>query len=575
MKKNRKKNHSYIPFDPKIELRNIRRLALKGLEAPELSDKEKRKIRAEKLVNFKENLIHQKVGIARTIDDLRNTVESTPDTTTEILLSKVQALAPEYKFTPDQISLFKNAIEKYQEKHLAVEKYRAMYLNDADLFEACFGKKPKGKIEIIKGPMTLFFRCFDGDDYSFINSFHKHLGDETKIVSEDVAHANDSSGIAISNVKIEELNGTITAENVKNNRPRYELIKGVEKTKEIHKEEFEIQLNSQEGEVDIEVKGIGIWKIKIVEHNENGEPSRIQFFNLNETDTPLVFDVVRVEPTEEMRAHENFVGYLKRVSDGGLQYNTIQYLKIGDHFYGSINMDCKFLIIEDDSPEGTTVKYREDEFTMIPNDEMSERTRIHEYQHQFNKLFQPLEAQGDAWTMLCRAVGETKTPEEAVQKLIHGYVKLVRKWIGFDSRARDEILAHYKEGRSTEETLQNLTELKSYDYVEQYKDSIAKIPKEVKEYLEGWVSEVFYQDVKRSQTAFDAKALKIEESEVQPHIESVFNEEYKADLKDWLNSISALEKKGYLKDEIVFLLYQEPINSWPNFSRSMKSKIEF
>ncbi|TSC73950.1 MAG: Uncharacterized protein G01um101444_417 [Parcubacteria group bacterium Gr01-1014_44] len=565
---------SYIPFDPKIELKNIRRLPLEELEDPERTDEVKRKIRAEQLVRFKENLIHQKEGIARAVDDLRNAVESTPNATTEILLSRVQALAPEYRFTRDQISLFKYAIEQYQEKHSAVEKYRAMYPNDTNLFEACFGKKPKGKIEVVKGSMTLFFRCFDRDDYAFVNSFYKHRGDETKIVPEDIARANDSGGVAISSVKIEELAGAITAENVGNNSPRYELVKGAEKTEEIHKKEFELFLNSQKGDIDIEVKGVGIWKVKIVEHDEQGEPLRIQFLNLNEVDTPPIFDVLLVEATEEMRAHGNFLGTLKKVSDGQLQYNTIEYLRAGNRIHGHINMDRAFLKIEDQSAQGTTVKYREDEFTMIPNDEMSERTRIHEDQHQFNKLFQPFEAREDVWTMMRRAVNGARSPEEAVQKLIHGYVKLERKWIGFDSRARDEILAYYKEGRGTEETLRILTESKLYDYAEQYKTRIAEIPALVKKELEKEVSEVFYQNVEDFQTAVDVQALEIEESDVQPHIDSVFKEEYKADLKNWLDSISVLEQKGYTKDEIVALLYQEPINFWSNLSRRMKPKIK-
>jgi len=565
---------SYTPFDPKIELKNIRRLPLEELEDPERTGEVRRKIRAEQLVKFKENLIHQKEGIARAVDDLRNAVESTPDATTEILLSRVKALAPEYRFTRDQISLFKYAIEQYQEKHTAVEKYRAMYPNDTNLFEACFGKKPKGKIEIVKGPMTLFFRCFDRDDYAFVNSFYKHRGDETKIVPEDIARANDSGGVAISSVKIEDLAGAVTAENVGNNSPRYELIKGAEKTEEIHNKEFELFLNSQKGDIDIEVKGVGVWKVKIVEHDEQDEPLRIQFLNLNEVDAPPIFDVLRVEATEEMRAHGNYLGSLKRVSDGQLQYNTIEYLRAGNRIHGYINIDNAFLKIEDQSAQGTIVKYREDEFTMMPNDEMSERTRIHEDQHQFNKLFQPLEAREDIWTMMRRAVGGTKTPGEAVQKLIHGYVKLERKWIGFDSRARDEILAHYKEGRSTEETLRNLTESKLYDYAEQYKTRIAEIPALVKKELAKEVSEVFYQNVEGLETAFDVQELEIEEADVQSHIESVFKVEYKADLKNWLDSISVLEQKGYTKDEIVALLYQEPINSWPNLSRRMKTKIK-
>jgi len=142
---------TYYPFDPKTELKNVRKLSP---EEQILPDDEKRRIRAERLVNFRENLIRQKEGIATAIKDLHEAVESTPEATAESLLAWVLILAPRYKFTRDQIALFKYAIEQYQEKHTAVEKYRAMYPDDANLFEACFGKKPKGKIKIeMKSPV--------------------------------------------------------------------------------------------------------------------------------------------------------------------------------------------------------------------------------------------------------------------------------------------------------------------------------------------------------------------------------------------------------------------------------------
>jgi len=561
----------YSPFDPKAELASIRKLST---EEQALSDEEKREIRTEKLTQYKERLIHQKEGIASVINALRDTVETSPDESAESLLQKVRALAPEYRFTQNQISLFKYAIEQYQEKHAAVEKYRAMYPNDINLFEACFGKKPKGKTEVIKGPMTLYFRCFERDDYAFVNSFYKHQGDETKIQPEDVARANDSAGVALSRVKIEELAGVVTAENVGNNNPRYELIKGAEKSEEIHEKEFELFIDSQKGDIDIEVKGVGKWQVKVIEHDERGEPARIQFLNLNETDLPPIFDVVRVEATEEMRAHGNFLGSLKRVSDGGLHYNIIEYLRAGNRVHGHINIDRSFLKIEDRSAQGTVVKYREDEFTMTPNEEAAERTRVHEDQHQFNKLFQPFEEREGMWTMMRRVVEGSTTPEEAVQKLIHGLVKLERQWIGFDSAARDEILAHYKEGQGIPAILRNLTESKLYNYFEQYKKRISEIPKTVREELQKEISEVFYQDVEGYQTAVDVQALEVDEADILPHIDSVFKNEYKSDLQEWTESIATLEQKGYTKDEIVGLLYQEPINSWPNLARRMKPKIK-
>jgi len=419
----KKRRLGYSPFDPQLELKNIKNLSS---EEQNLSDDNKRKIHAKKLANFKKELANQKEGIAMVIEELRGLVESIPDIVTETLLERVMGLASKYKFTNDQLDFFENAIEEYQEKHAAVEKYRTMYPSDIDLFEVCFGKKPKGEIKIIKGPMTLYFRCFDQKDFVFASSFYKHGGDETKIQSEDFTSANSNLGMALRMVKIKDLLGVVTAEN-------------------------------------------------------SGK---------------------------------------------------------------------------------------------VHNDEESERIRIHEDQHQFNKLFEPCELQEYFFEMMERVVEEGKTPAEAVENLIYSLVKLSRKYMGFDSSARDEILAHYRGGTTTEVIFKQITNSPIYDYMESYKNKIAQIPAAIKEDLQKEVSEVFYQDVSGLPVAIYVQALKIRESDIQPYIDLVFRDEYKTDLKKWLDSIDRLEQKGYTRDKIMNLLSQEPINSWPNLTRRMKSKIE-
>jgi hypothetical protein len=406
-----------------------------------LTVEERIKIKAERLERFKENLIHQKKGIARVINDLRFEIESRPYATPEDLMLKVKTLAPEYRFTREQIALFEFAILKYREKHLAVEKYRAEYPDDLDLYEACFGKRPKGKIEIIKGPMTLFFRCFDRHDYVFISSFYKHQGDVAKIQHEDVTRADLSGGVALNEVKIKDLSGVIIAENVENSGLRCERIRGAEKTEEIHEKEFELLINHQKGDIDIEVRGVGKWQVKVIERDEQGEPVRIQFLDLKEIGLPPIFDVVRVRATEEMRARGNFSGVLKRVSDGELHYNMIGYFKIGNKIYGLIDIDSLFLKIKDWSALGTVIKYREDEFEMTPDDKSSERVRIHEEQHQFNKLFQPFESREGQLDLMQRVVEGSKTPEEAKQNLIRGLVRWESKivWYSIKHIARFRI----------------------------------------------------------------------------------------------------------------------------------------
>ena len=45
-------------------------------------------------------------------------------------------------------------------------------------------------------------------------------------------------------------------------------------------------------------------------------------------------------------------------------------------------------------------------------------------------------------------------------------------------------------------------------------------------------------------------------------IDKVFDEEYKQDLEKWISAVTILEQKGYARQEIVSMFYQEPVNHW-------------
>jgi hypothetical protein len=105
-----------------------------------------------------------------------------------------------------------------------------------------------------------------------------------------------------------------------------------------------------------------------------------------------------------------------------------------------------------------------------------------------------------------------------------------------------------------------------------YKDNIGKVPSNVREKLMKEVSEVLYDQYEWYDEPVSAQPLEIREGDVLSSVAEVFGNEYKADLKDWLASIGVLEQKGYTRDEIVALLYQEPVNYWPNLARRMGHK---
>lgn len=133
-------------FNPNRELERIK--TAPKIPSPENGDQLSRK---EKVKEFKERLMRQKEGIGMAIETLRSTVEKNPNATEEELQKIVDAYAEEYEFTEGYKITFQDGIRAYVAKHAAVEKYRALYPDDSELYQACFNKKPRGKIEVIRG----------------------------------------------------------------------------------------------------------------------------------------------------------------------------------------------------------------------------------------------------------------------------------------------------------------------------------------------------------------------------------------------------------------------------------------
>ncbi|MBN1585639.1 hypothetical protein JW899_04735 [Candidatus Uhrbacteria bacterium] len=201
----------YDPFEPAEMMGEI--LSARPEEAG-LSAQERRQRRKERLSEFKEALARQKAGIAEIIDDLFKVVLATPDEKAESLMARVLDAAPKYRIGRSQLELFESAIREFRRKHEAVVKYRELYPDDADLFEACFGKKPDGRIDVTVRPMALLFQCFDKNDLAFAFGFHLHGGDQSKIDRQYVDFIRHSVGMALLRAgKIGDLFGAMIVKN--------------------------------------------------------------------------------------------------------------------------------------------------------------------------------------------------------------------------------------------------------------------------------------------------------------------------------------------------------------------------
>lgn len=411
------------------ELAYIRHLSK---EERKLPMEDRRQIRRERLEKFKKTLDDQTKGILNTIDDLRGEIYENPNATKEALEWLVDKNAKQHGLKKYPIRSFKRAIIEYVSKHKAIEKYSELYRNDNDLFEACFKVKPKGKVLVVKSPMTLNFQCFDEEDYT--NAFNWDRRDQSgNLEPVDMERAKLSGGGALGDVNIKELQGVVIIEKLSNNK----------------------------------------------------------------------------------------------ITKNGVE--------------------------------------------VVWNKERSREIQTHEEQHQFNKLFKLAENHTRIRQIMEEAVMH-EDPEKTLSFLIHNFVRWERRNVGIDTMARDEILAYYKDGSSADQIYKTLSTSRLYDYknLDYFKKKIEDISEDLIDYAKSSLTDVvweYYEEDPEDYRLVVESPLMLDKDEIQKYIDKVFGEEYLADLKKWIEAIKILEKKWYLRGDIVKMLYQEPVNRWLKFAQ--------
>lgn len=196
----------YVPFDPRKELRGIRHLSPPERQLPK---SERKEIVRDRIIGFESDLLAQQERIAELVMNLGRQVAIAPDLTAEQLMSYVDRYAASAFLTSEQLNLFRNALTAYEAKHRFVNLY---YHNNPPevLFENCFGAKPEGRLIADIGPMTLRFYLND-EDYTKARMYYKTQGDVSVITQDDRLLSQKSGGVALSEVGIGKLSGTVAA----------------------------------------------------------------------------------------------------------------------------------------------------------------------------------------------------------------------------------------------------------------------------------------------------------------------------------------------------------------------------
>lgn len=189
-------------FDPEVELEKL--WSLHGKEG------------AAALKKYKEKLAFQKEGLAMMQADLIRAIEDNPDLSADEAGNIVRKIKKDYGLTKEQVRIAGKIFGIYKKKHAAIEKIFSENSDPKDLYKTLFGAEPKGEIEVIKSPMTLYFRCHNLEDYAriFFQSKIMKEGDRPP-AAEELEKAKNSSGVSIAAARILGLEGTLIAENAK------------------------------------------------------------------------------------------------------------------------------------------------------------------------------------------------------------------------------------------------------------------------------------------------------------------------------------------------------------------------
>ncbi len=107
-------------------------------------------------------------GIAAMQEYIEKTIYSDPDITLPELMDIVRQFDQWTNLTEEEFKLAQRVLVNYVKKHQRVREVAETYNSPEIMFEFLFGKRPKGKIEVVEGPISLYFRCSDRKDFEYL-----------------------------------------------------------------------------------------------------------------------------------------------------------------------------------------------------------------------------------------------------------------------------------------------------------------------------------------------------------------------------------------------------------------------
>lgn len=544
---------------------------------------ERHRQRGELLQKFRQDLTLQREGLATTLNQIFDQIHQDPDQSAIELFEIVANSSQSYNFDARQLNAVAEGLLEYEKKHLAVEKAATEHPDPSEFFTANFGFSPQGKVEVIKGPMTINFRCYDLEDYQAA-----YAGSREMVNDNNKARSSSSVGFASPCSRIPGLSGTIIVENIAGNEENWAK-KKVRHEVTLQQPFYIETSNVNESTIHLssgESRELTIYDLPLEASRPFEYFRRIQLSG--DPASPPAFNVVEVLASDNQGFRWYYRDYASYTSDVN-QKNRLEY-SLGTE---TIKLDQGTLVISSSAPDKARVVYKKEELVYDPDLARPKPNNFiikHEEQHQFNKLFTTYESRVVGREILYDALAKQPTdkpPGESDTNIYNRVILEVAKRLArnrrgdiIDRLARDEIIASYRDGTSVAKILDALAEteeeamIKSggkeialYDYAAQKAAEIKQLPKEVEE-----ITHLYQKEIVQA-LALDPLNVQLPiTTQIELIVKEVFGPEYQQDLRHWASSITSLENKGYSREEILALLYQYPAYRWSNLARQMPDK---
>lgn len=539
--------------------------------------------RGELLEKFRRDLALQREGMTTTLNQILDQIHQDPNQSALALFEIANQGSQTYHFDIQQLNAIAEGLLEYEKKHQAVEKAAAEYPSPTEFFTANFGFSPQGKVEVIKGPMTINFRCYALDDYQAT-----YAGSREQLTDDNKARSSSSGGFASPYSRIPGLAGTIIVENISANKDNW-VQKHVTQEIDLKSDISFGTANTKEAAIQFPSGLTAALSFEDLPTQASRPYEFFQRVKVNTNDSSPTFDVVEVI-----------------VSDGqGFQYKYRDFMTYtnpenqSDRIQYSLE-DCQIelkngqLLISPTSPIKMKVTFGSKELVYDPDLAHPNPDNYivhHEEQHQFNKLFATYEPRVVGKEILYEVLAKRPLESERHYHDVSIYdsivaevaTRLARNYRGniADPRARDEIIAYYRDGRSVNQILTILSETEEgvknspkdsdrvalYDYATQRATEIKQLP----EKIIGTIN-LYEKEIVAALNLDSSSAIPPTQGEIKQIVKKVFGPEYQQDLRSWISSITSLENKGYSRQEVLALLYQYPAYRWHNLARQMPDK---